>query len=100
MSEVSFKSTFSWKPGSQNEKWTWHDKTPFPWDRIIKRGFPDGGRMPGAEHILTAAERVAESLRLKGAGIAQDIRHRGEDTRKRVDMIWDKIGRALDELMK
>src|SRR5262245_2443793 len=62
MPESSFKKTFSWKTGAF-EKWTWHDKTPFPWDRIIENGFADGEKPVSADHTLTAAERVAESLR-------------------------------------
>src|SRR6267142_1681110 len=44
MPEVSFKRTFSWQEGDNGnralgkEKWLWHDKTPFPWDKVIKKG--------------------------------------------------------------
>lgn len=103
MSEVSFKKTFSWDPTKTkgpNEKWTWHDKTPFPWDSIIKLGVPDGGRFAAAEHLMSAAERVAESLKLKGAGISRDIGHRADQARARANTIWNKLGRAIGELRK
>lgn len=73
MAEVTFKKTFSWQPANPaSEKWKWHDKTPFDWDRVIKAGFQDGQQFPSAEHLMTAAERVAESLRLKGQKVAGD----------------------------
>ncbi len=64
MLEKDFKTTYSWdatgkKPGP-NERWTWHDKTPFPWDRIVKN-FNDGFKSPSAAHVMTAAERIVES---------------------------------------
>jgi hypothetical protein len=106
MPEASFKKTFSWDPKAkkgvkvQNEKWVWHDKTPFPWDRIIKAGTQDGGRFAAAEHLMTAAERVAESLRLSGAAVSRDIGHRADRAQKRVNTIWDKLSRAVGELRK
>jgi hypothetical protein len=100
MPETSFKKTFSYDARASNEKWVWHDKTPFPWDRIIKNGFSDGGRMPSADHIMSAAERVAESLRLRGANMRpQDLRHRADQVAPK-DVIWDKISRALAELAR
>lgn len=102
MPKVSFEKTFSWSKDKSstkniNEKWEWHDKTPFLWDRIIKKGFPDGGRLPSAEHVLSAAERIAESLRLKGETIEQ---HRVNETRDKMNVIWGKLSRALDEFLK
>lgn len=110
MTEAAFKLAFSWRRGDDddlsndddlpNEQWVWHDKTPFPWDRIIKQGATDGGRPAFAEQQLSAAERVAESLRLRGAAIARDIRHRSDQTVRRSATIWDKISRAVAELGK
>jgi hypothetical protein len=106
MTEAAFKRQFSWSPDDDDDDdeilsrtiWTWHDKTPFPWDRVIKAGATDGGRMAFAEHTLNAAERVAESLKLRGAAVARDIRHRSETTVRRSHTIWDKISRAVAEL--
>ncbi len=108
MPEASFKKTFSWDPKStKSEKWVWHDKTPFPWDRIIKNGFPDGGRLASADDVMTAAERVAESLRIRGANIARDrFQHRAEQevpqpqAADAFSVILDKVGRALRELQR
>jgi hypothetical protein len=104
MPEDGFKKTFTWKPGEpsgngKNEKWLWHDKTPMPWkDRIIKRGVSDGARPPSAGHILSAAARVAESLKLQGAKVSRDFSHKSDETRKRVGGIMDKLKRAVSEL--
>lgn len=103
MPETNFKREFTWDvtgvKGKSKDKWTWHDKTAFPWDRIIKAGFPDGAKAASAEHILSAAARVAESLRLHGAEVAADaVAHRGDHTMPRSDGIFAKLGRALDRL--
>lgn len=71
MPEIEFKTSFSWKAPSKVSKvpdiqWTWHDKTPFPWDRVIKKGAKDGQRLASAADQMTAAQKVAESLRVRG----------------------------------
>lgn len=42
-------------------KWTWHDKSPFPWDIVIKRGARDGGRYTSAMDVLDTAEKIRDS---------------------------------------
>jgi hypothetical protein len=98
MAQVAFEKAFSYETGS--DTWTWHDKTPFPWDRVIKAGAQDGGRPAFAEHQLNAAEKIADSLKLRGAAIARDIRHRADTSAKRAGSIWDKLSRAVAELGK
>jgi hypothetical protein len=103
MPESSFKATFSWdstgKKAGPNEKWTWHDKTPFPWDRIIKHGTKDGARLPSAGHIMTAAERVAESLALRGQELDKDnVDHRIDKTLSRVGSIIERLWTAVAKL--
>lgn len=117
MPKVSFNSTFTWKPGSSRvtgEKWTWHDKTPFPWDRIIKGGAKDGPRSAAAEHTLnaaeriiesrehhrsTAAERVAEELRLQGEEIDRsDMGHRMERVMLKVEGMLGRLAAALGRM--
>lgn len=102
MPERMFKSQFSWNPSNPaSVKWTWHDKTPFPWDRVIKAGVADGPRHASAEDTLTAAERVAKSLRLRGRELDEDeIRHRGSDMRSRVDAVMESIRRGIESLMR
>lgn len=116
MPESSFKVTFTWDPKgkkSANEKWTWHDKTPFPWDKIIKAGVVDGPRYPSADHLMsaaervvasrerhtTAAERVAAELRLRGEELDRgNLDHRVEKVLSRMEDMWGRIASALERL--
>jgi len=105
MPKAIFEKTFSYDAddddgGAPGVIWTWHDKTPFPWDRVIKAGAEDGPRDVSAEDTLSAAARVAESLRLRGERISRDLGHRAETVVRRSGGIWDKLSRALAELGK
>jgi hypothetical protein len=95
MAEGGFKTAFSWDPkkAGKQERWTWHDKTPFPWDRIIKAGGKDGTKYASAEDHLNAAERVRRSREI----------HRGqpvdtEAARTRVDTLGKKAKSILKRL--
>lgn len=96
MAEGAFKKAFSWSPGKATEDlWTWHDKTPFPWDRIIKAGARDGVRHVHADDLLNAAERVRRS---------RDI-HQGhevdpEEVESRMDRLGEKAIKVIDRLQK
>lgn len=72
MPEVGFKDLFTWRPeaddADDNLQWTWHDKTPFPWSRVM-RDFPSGERHVSATDEMTAAQRVADSLNLRAERI-------------------------------
>lgn len=71
MPENGFKKTFSWDPKAKDtEKWTWHDKTSFPWDRIMK-DFPAGQRHSSAAAQLSAAARVAGRLDLRAGAVRE-----------------------------
>jgi hypothetical protein len=74
MREEAFKKAFSWKSGEAvtADRWTWHDKTPFDWDRVIKAGARPGLKYPSAADQLTAARRVAEALKLKAHAVAKE----------------------------
>jgi len=64
MAEGTFKRDFSWQAGNAKiDRWTWHDKTPFPWDRIIDRGGKAGPKMANVEDQLNAAERIQRRRR-------------------------------------
>jgi hypothetical protein len=67
MPEADFKKGFSWKSGDAitSDRWTWHDKTPFPWDRLKAAGFKGGTGHALAGNQISAAERTARVLDLK-----------------------------------
>lgn len=100
LSETQFKRQFSWSPDRSNDDlWTWHDKTPFPWDRLIKEGSEEGERFVSAADLKTAAARVAESLRLRGEKI-KDYAHMASSIRRPFHTVIDKLSRAIGELRK
>lgn len=105
----SFKTIFTWdasgKKKTPNEKWTWHDKTPFPWDRIIKNGINDGARVPAAVHVLNAAERIVESRArhqdTAAERVADSLRLQGQELdRDNIDHRWDKVMNRFGNLME
>lgn len=103
MPEVNFKRMFSWDPTGKkpgpNERWVWHDKTAFPWDRVIKKGVNDGPRVPSAEQQMSAAERVAESLRLRAEEFNEaDNDHRMDRFMNRMEGMMRGIRDALERL--
>lgn len=66
----------------QKEQWTWHDKTAFPWDRVIKAGAQSGARFASAADVMSVAERIGKDLRLRGERVnADQITHRTDQTR-------------------
>jgi len=101
MRESAFKTKFSFPPiGMSAEKWTWHDKTPFPWDRVMKFMSSPAPRHSDVHDQLSAAARVAESLRLKGKELKEDaVEHMTERTAKRGVAIMERLQRALDAFM-
>lgn len=99
MPEASFKKTFSWSAGSKNEKWTWHDKTPFPWDRVMTN-FPEGERAASADDTLSAAERVAESLNLRAQEVSKDRAPRSEERRDTAAGLFTRIVRAIERELR
>jgi hypothetical protein len=100
-----FKKQFSWATAKAKPlagvKWTWHDKTPFPWDDVIKAGAKDGPRYITAADQLSAAQRVAASLQLRGQEIdegALDHMKPRKGVKKRLRRFVDTIQKAIDEL--
>ena len=95
MIEKDFKSQFSWN--GNNIKWTWHDKTPFPWDRIIKQGAKSGMKYPTAYDQISAAAKVAESIKARGKPVdPTDYEHLAEN--KKSKSIITRLQRAIDEI--
>lgn len=79
--------------------YTWHDKTPFPVERILDEGIDPGPKVSPAPHVMrSAAHKVAEALRLRAKDVDPgDYEHRAD---KNVAMtIGQKIGRAIDALI-
>lgn len=98
MPRGDFEAQFSFSKGAK-VTWVWHDKTPFPWNRIIKIGAKDGPRLASAEDVLTAAERVAMSRRLrKGTFDPKKHEHLVESQEPAKRAIIKRIQAALDEL--
>jgi hypothetical protein len=122
MDEASFKRTFSWDPTKAATKWTWHDKTPFPWDIVIKEGARPGARAASAGDVLgdaqdiadvlrdriigdddtveSAASRVAADLGLRGRAVSEGTRRLVPTNRVRRALlhIRDGLQEAIDEL--
>lgn len=95
-----FKDKFSWDPSSTDSiKWTWHDKTPFPWDKVIKEGAKDGIRYTSAGHLISAAERVAQSQKMIGQPIEEDkYKHLREKIEQAGQLMISGIQTAIDQL--
>lgn len=85
-----------------NEKWTWHDKTPFPFDRLIDADILTKGPVPiSAKSQLSAASRVAESLQLRAQKLdADSYKDRLIKSSSIVMSLKDKFSRAFGELRK
>lgn len=106
MPEGDFKTYFSWKPGEQKPggKWRWHDRTLFPWNRIIREGSQDGFKYASAAEQLSAAEQVREHLRMRQSRQVneEEVRDRAprtEEGRTTAEAIFTRIGRALDQAL-
>lgn len=85
MSEAAFRTQFSWDPNADPDdlasvKWTWRDKTPFDWARVMA-GYPAGARQASAVATLTSAQRIARSLDLRAEAVVE--RHEGRPTLQR-----------------
>jgi hypothetical protein len=101
MPEKGFKETFSFssKKSKVDAGWVFHDKTPFPWDKVMKNGGKDGMRYASASDQLNAAQRVAESMEMRKQSIDEDKWSNFlEVVGKRGKVIIDKIQRAVNEL--
>jgi len=102
MPEQGFKKTFSWDASDpDSEKWTWHDKTPFPWGRVIQHGAKDGVHHASAHDLLSAAARVATSLKTKGREYKKGIDDHMMDIKAKGPVrnrIIDKVQSAIDRM--
>ena len=75
MVEDEFKRHFSFDPkktGSLAIKWTWHDKTPWPFERVIDMGIKEGHQRVFAADVITNGKQVADHLKAKKIPVDQD----------------------------
>ncbi len=115
MPESRFKRQFSWN--GKGVKWTWHDKTEFPWEVIIQKGLQSGQRPAMGSDVLAEAADIEETLeRFGGDGddgggsaarrVARDLNLRGRTlqgtdasrVRRALTRLRDGIQEAIDEL--
>lgn len=98
MNKDSFERAFSHPPiGDSDEQWTWHDKTPFPWSRVMKTFDKPRPIHADVHDTLSAAARVAESLRLRARQVEQSaVEPRTEQIRRKGRSILERIERALE----
>ncbi len=90
MVEKEFKKAFT-KKG-----WIWHDKTAFPWDRVM-RVFKSGQLHVSAADQLSAAQVLAERRSLRGLQIQQDdISHKTDQPVTPIQQ--DIIGRVQNSI--
>jgi hypothetical protein len=102
MIEEEFKRFFSVPPtGKSDIRWTWHDKTNFPWDRVMKRLSTKAPQHADVEEQLTVAQRVAQKLGLRGRKLAEeDITARSTDRRTRGMAVLEKIADVLGAVVE
>ena len=101
MRESEFKTAFSYPPvGKSAEKWTWHDKTPFPWSQVMKTFDKPRPMHADVHDQLSAAARVAESLRLRAQKLhPEGMEHMVEQTTPKGRGIRDRIQKAIGALL-
>jgi hypothetical protein len=92
MPEKGFQKRFSWH-SKDDVKWTWHDKTAFPWERVMEH-FPPGSRNASAVGTMSAAQRVARSLDLR----AEPLRERAVTRPGQAIGMMERIRNAVDAL--
>jgi hypothetical protein len=99
MRKKAFKSQFSWPPiGTSTEQWTWHDKTPFPWSRVMGKIDKPRPVHANVADQLSAATRVAKSLQLRARKVQEaDLDARTETEGKIAGRtIMDRLSRAFE----
>lgn len=104
MREDAFKKAFSYPPvGQSADVWTWHDKTAFPWNRVMKTLDKPAPRHADVADTLTAAARVAESLRLRAQKLDPETvtpKADQSDAPKAAVGIIQRFQRALNAFME
>lgn len=100
MKEDAFKKQFSFPPvGTSKVPWTWHDKTEFPWERIMKVLQRPRPTAPFVADQLTAAARVAESLQLRARALDEaEVGPKVSQERHRSAGVLQRLRRAFEAL--
>jgi len=94
MPEQGFKSLYS------RAGWTWHDKTEFPWDRVMSE-FKYGVRLPSAGDYATEAERIAKRRGMHRSELYSDDSRIDEPFRVDEDAIVRSVAsRIIDRIQK
>lgn len=104
MREDAFKKAFTYGPkGTSKEKWTWHDKSVFPWNKVMKTFDKPTPSYADVHDNLSAAARVAESLRLRAQNLTpEDVTPKTEQVLPKGSsgkVIIDRIQRAIGVLL-
>lgn len=101
LAKTDFEKKFSYNKQS-DIKWTWHDKTAFPWDNVMKAIDSPLPVMSVADQI-SAAERVANSLRSRMHNLdtqhVEDLSGRRVRSRNEAKGIMARIRNAIIELV-
>jgi len=104
MTKKDFEEKYSYDSKKNNDKWTWHDKTPFPWNLVIKSGGKDGLRYACADDQISAAQKIANSRAMNGSPLDPDNnKHLVPVTMSKSDakdISKNKILKALKSLTK
>lgn len=99
MRAFDFKTAFSFPPtGKSAFKWTWHDKTPFPWARVMQSVGRPVPRHADVRDMLSAAAQVAESLKLRAVKLEDE--GQGEQLRSKGRNILERFEKAMDAFME
>lgn len=102
MRKEAFKKAFSHPPvGNSKEKWIWHDKLAFPWNKVMKTFDKPRPVHADVHDTLSAAARVAESLRLRAQELkSEETSHMAEQEGSKAGMdIVKRIQKAFDVLI-
>lgn len=100
--ESEFKTFFSVPPvGTSDVTWTWHDKTDFPFDRVMKRFSSKASYHADVKDQLSVAQRIAAALHIKGKRLTkEDVSAQVEREHNRgmaiIDVVTEALGKIRD----
>lgn len=84
-----------------DDEWTWHDKTPFPWGRVMKIFDRPVAKHADVHDELSAAARIADSLRLRARKMTEsDVSGRAERIVRKGRGILERLERAFEAFVE